>query len=979
MTGRDGDNAGGGGGASGTTMDPVKKEMEARADALEAELGFADVLKKRSDKTADAKDETNSPAALGWLLNFHSTSVEDAETGQVLSAIHLYMIDHNGCGFRATQVHSPYFYLGVRKRYEADVEGYMLRRFEGVVAAVEHTPLEDLDMKNHLSGAMHTFLKVTFHNVQGLMDVRREIQPAVVRNAARKQASGAGGGGALTDGMTYAQITNITRPGASIVGVEATRAAAIKQRGGNGAGGEDDAQPGGGRVALRGDDVLEVIEELREYDVPYHVRWSIDTGVRCGKWYEVSPDTSGKRGAAHSCVLTPRPDLLRHADPKVVAFDIETSKAPLQFPNAECDEIFMISYMVNKQGYLIINREWVGADIEDFEYNPTLHDGRTGKYPGPFKIFNERNERDTLQRFLSHMKEEQPGIYVTYNGDFFDWPFMEKRCDVHGLNMYRHLGFRCDDKTKETTSRYVPHLDAFCWVKRDSYLPQGSQGLKAVTKAKLKFDPEEVHHEDMVRFARDEPQTMASYSVSDAVSTYYLYMTYVHPFIFALCTIMPLKPDEVLRKGSGTLCECLLMVEAYQGGIVCPNKHLENREKFYMNHPLESETYIGGHVASLESGVFRSDLPTKFQLKADSFQKLIDRVDEDLAYCCLTEGKGSKPEDYENYDEVKQEIIQQLQVLQAYKTLDEEPMIYHLDVSAMYPNIILTNRLQPMAMVREEDCASCVYNTEAGANCKRTMEWVWKGDSYMLNTGEYHALKRQLMSEKFTVGKGSNGNDDAGAADAPAGTLRSWNELPTDEQNKILKQRLKKYCQTVYKREKDKPYKEVRNATICMRENAFYIDTVRAFRDRRYEYKALNKKWGGKVGDAEKAVEDGEEDATTKLLEAQSMVVLYDSLQLAHKCILNSFYGYVMRRGARWYSMPMAGVVTLTGAKLIKQARELVECIGRPLELDTDGIWCILPSSFPENFKFKMADGSSTTISYPCVMLNADVRDPALS
>lgn len=28
-----------------------------------------------------------------------------------------------------------------------------------------------------------------------------------------------------------------------------------------------------------------------------------------------------------------------------------------------------------------------------------------------------------------------------------------------------------------------------------------------------------------------------------------------------------------------------------------------------------------------------------------------------------------------------------------------------------------------------------------------------------------------------------------------------------------------------------------------------------------------------------------------------------------------------------------------------------VEEIGRPLELDTDGIWCILPSSFPENFK----------------------------
>lgn len=58
-------------------------------------------------------------------------------------------------------------------------------------------------------------------------------------------------------------------------------------------------------------------------------------------------------------------------------------------------------------------------------------------------------------------------------------------------------------------------------------------------------------------------------------------------------------------------------------------------------------------------------------------------------------------------------------------------------------------------------------------------------------------------------------------------------------------------------------------------------------------------------------------------------------------------------RGARWYSMEMAGVVTYTGAKIIQNARLLVERIGKPLELDTDGIWCALPGSFPENFTFK--------------------------
>lgn len=63
------------------------------------------------------------------------------------------------------------------------------------------------------------------------------------------------------------------------------------------------------------------------------------------------------------------------------------------------------------------------------------------------------------------------------------------------------------------------------------------------------------------------------------------------------------------------------------------------------------------------------------------------------------------------------------------------------------------------------------------------------------------------------------------------------------------------------------------------------------------------------------------------------------------------------------------------GAQLIKQARELVEQVGRPLELDTDGIWCILPISFPQDFKIKMRGGGSVNVGYPCAMLNADVHE----
>ena len=154
-------------------------------------------------------------------------------------------------------------------------------------------------------------------------------------------------------------------------------------------------------------------------------------------------------------------------------------------------------------------------------------------------------------------------------------------------------------------------------------------------------------------------------------------------------------------------------------------------------------------------------------------------------------------------------------------------------------------------------------------------------------------------------------------------------------------------------------------------ENSFYVDTVRAFRDRRYEYKGLTKVAKAEVVKAVKSGDAGEVKA------AKGREVLYDSLQLAHKCILNSFYGYVMRRGARWHSMQMGGIVCLTGSNIITKAREVIEKVGRPLELDTDGIWCILPGTFPQDYEVitNLPKKSKITVSYPNAVLNTMVKD----
>ena len=101
------------------------------------------------------------------------------------------------------------------------------------------------------------------------------------------------------------------------------------------------------------------------------------------------------------------------------------------------------------------------------------------------------------------------------------------------------------------------------------------------------------------------------------------------------------------------------------------------------------------------------------------------------------------------------------------------------------------------------------------------------------------------------------------------------------------------------------------------------------------------------------------------------MMAFYESLQLAHKIILNSYYGYVMRKGARWYSMEMAAMVTHIGGIIIGDCKNLIEKkFGKPLQLDTDGIWLLLPKNFPENETFKFKNGGQANFSYPCMLLN---------
>lgn len=89
----------------------------------------------------------------------------------------------------------------------------------------------------------------------------------------------------------------------------------------------------------------------------------------------------------------------------------------------------------------------MSEDIEDFEYTPKP------AFPGPFRVINLENEGALLRHFIQHIQEVRPNVYVTYNGDFFDWPFVDARLKVYGMDMAYEIGVVLDFSTGEYRAR----------------------------------------------------------------------------------------------------------------------------------------------------------------------------------------------------------------------------------------------------------------------------------------------------------------------------------------------------------------------------------------------------------------------------------------------------------------------------------------------------------------------------------------------
>jgi DNA polymerase epsilon subunit 1 len=176
-------------GKAGNTSYGPRKPKTVEASSLRNGESTSQNEKLEATRLANSIDESmgfprfdSGKKKVGWLVNMHSTTIEDETVPGGKAGVDYYFIGEDGDTFKATLEYDPYFLLAVKKGREQDVEEYCRRAYEGLIKTIKKVEKEDLSMPNHLTGYRRTFLQLTFANVNDLLAVRKAVGPVVEKN-----------------------------------------------------------------------------------------------------------------------------------------------------------------------------------------------------------------------------------------------------------------------------------------------------------------------------------------------------------------------------------------------------------------------------------------------------------------------------------------------------------------------------------------------------------------------------------------------------------------------------------------------------------------------------------------------------------------------------------------------------------------------------------------------------------------------------
>jgi DNA polymerase I len=225
-------------------------------------------------------------------------------------------------------------------------------------------------------------------------------------------------------------------------------------------------------------------------------------------------------------------------------------------------------------------------------------------------------EKEMIKRFLRVVREKDPDVLITYNGDNFDFAYLKKRSEELGIKFT--LGRDgSEPKIQRMGDRFAVevkgriHFDLYPVIRRTINLP--TYTLEAVYEAVFGKPKEKVYAEEIAQAweSGEGLERVARYSMEDAKVTYELGREFF-PMEAQLSRLIGQSLWDVSRSSTGNLVEWFLLRKAYKRNELAPNKP-DEREL-----ARRRGGYAGGYVKEPERGLWDNIVYLDFRSAAIS-------------------------------------------------------------------------------------------------------------------------------------------------------------------------------------------------------------------------------------------------------------------------------------------------------------------------------------------------------------------------
>lgn len=330
--------------------------------------------------------------------------------------------------------------------------------------------------------------------------------------------------------------------------------------------------------------------EVREADIPFVYRYLIDRdlasldGVRIrGK--ELGKSEVGSVGneiKAYKLSEIERVQRDEFPELSILAFDCEML-SEMGMPDPKKDPIIVISV-------------------------------KAGDYEN---IINGDDEREVIREFVRVVKEIDPDVIVGYNQDNFDWPYLKKRANLHGikLNIAR-------DGSELAIRGGRPKIAGRLNV--DLYdIAMRTLDVKIKTLDNIaeflgrKIEIADIEAKDISKHWKNgDREAVIRYSKQDVMHTYFIAEELL-PMHYELSRMIRIPLDDVTRMGRGKQVDWLLLSEAYKLRELAPNP-AEFSQPYEGAFVLEPERGLHENVVCLDFASMYPSIMISFNISPDT-------------------------------------------------------------------------------------------------------------------------------------------------------------------------------------------------------------------------------------------------------------------------------------------------------------------------------------------------------------------------